>query len=126
MWLNQSSLLRCMDDYGEAERMLRMTFVSAKEGEDKALIKSCLGDLLMLYVEEERMIEARNVYTELLFGVDEEYGTSSYMSKLAKLYASEGNFVQANRCLEQGWICATDKTDSVCLYIASSELYNLT
>ena len=125
MWLNQSSLLRCMDDYGEAERMLRMTFVSAKEGEDKALIKSCLGDLLMLYVEEERMIEARNVYTELLFWVDEEYGTSSYMSKLAKLYASEGNFVQANRCLEQGWICATDKTDSVCLYIASSELYNL-
>jgi tetratricopeptide (TPR) repeat protein len=125
MWLNQSSLLRCMDDYGEAERMLRMTFALAKEGEDKALIKSCLGDLVMLCVEEERMIEARNVYTELLFWVDEDYGSSSFMSKLAKMYASEGNFLQAQKCLEQGWNFATEKTDSVSLYISSSEVYNL-
>ena len=125
MWFNQSSLLRCMNQYGEAERMLRMTFALAKEGEDKALIKSCLGDLVMLCVEEERMIEARNVYTELLFWVDEDYGSSSFMSKLAKMYASEGNFLQAQKCLEQGWNFATEKTDSVSLYISSSEVYNL-
>ena len=125
MWLNQSILLRCMNQYGEAERMLRMTFALAKEGEDKALIKSCLGDLVMLCVEEERMIEARNVYTELLFWVDEDYGSSSFMSKLAKMYASEGNFLQAQKCLEQGWNFATEKTDSVSLYISSSEVYNL-
>ena len=125
MWLNQGVLLRNMNEYDEAERLLRMALDSAKEEGDKALIKSCLGDFVMLCIEGERMLEARRIYTELLVWVDKVYGSSSFMSKLTRMYASEGDFVQAQKCLDQGWSRATDKTDSVSLYISSADLYRL-
>ena len=125
MWLNQSSLLRSMNEYGEAERLLRMTLGSAKEEEDKALIKSCLGDWMMLCIEGERMKEAQTLYAELVLMIDEDYVSSSYMGKLAQMYATEHNFILANECLEKGWRCAESKSDSVSLYMASSDVYRL-
>ena len=41
------------------------------------------------------------------------------------MYAKDLNFVLANECLEKGWKYAESKTDSVNLYIASSEVYSL-
>jgi len=125
MWLNQSSLLRSMNEYGEAERLLLMTLGSAKEEEDKALIKSCLGDWMMLCIEGERMKEAQTLYAELVLMIDEDYVSSSYMGKLAQMYATEHNFILANECLEKGWRCAESKSDSVSLYMASSDVYRL-
>jgi len=125
MWLNQSGLLRSMNEYGEAERLLRMALDSAKAGGDRTLLKSCLGDLVMLCVEQNSITQAKSFYEELKLVVDEDYGSPSFLGKLAQLYASEGDFAQAQKCLEQGWSRATDKTDSVSLYISSSEVYNL-
>ena len=125
MWLNQSSLLRSMNESGEAERLLLMTLGSAKEEEDKALIKSCLGDWMMLCIEGERMKEAQTLYAELVLMIDEDYVSSSYMGKLAQMYATEHNFILANECLEKGWRCAESKSDSVSLYMASSDVYRL-
>jgi len=125
MWLNQSSLLRSMNEYGEAERLLLMTLGSAKEEEDKALVKSCLGDWMMLCIEGERMKEAQTLYAELVLMIDEDYVSSSYMGKLAQMYATEHNFILANECLEKGWRCAESKSDSVSLYMASSDVYRL-
>ena len=125
MWLNQSSLLRSMNESGEAERLLRMTLGSAKEEEDKALIKSCLGDWMMLCIEGERMKEAQTLYAELVLMIDEDYVSSSYMGKLAQMYATEHNFILANECLEKGWRYAESKSDSVSLYMASSDVYRL-
>ena len=125
MWYNQSTVYRNINKYDESERLLRMTLDSAKDSGDNTLINSCMGSLLMSFVEQNRMSEARSFYEELKLLVDEDYGSSSFMGKLAQLYASEGDFVQAQKCLEQGWSRAADKTDSVSLYIASSEVYNL-
>ena len=125
MWLNQGVLLRSMNEYDEAERLLRMALDSAKEEGDKALIKSCLGDFVMLCIEEERMKEAQTLYAELVLMIDEDYVSSSYMGKLAQMYATEHNFILANECLEKGWRCAESKSDSVSLYMASSDVYRL-
>ena len=57
--------------------------------------------------------------------MDEDYGSSSFMAELAQLHASEGDFAQAKKCLEQGWSRATDKTDSVSLYISSAGLHRM-
>ena len=125
MWYNQSTICRNMNWYDESERLLLMTLSSAKEEEDNSLVKLCLGDLVMSFVEQNRMSEARSFYEELELLVDEDYGSPSFLGKLAQLYASEGDFAQAPKCLEQGWSRATDKTDSVSLYIASSDVYSL-
>ena len=125
MWFNQSSVYRNINKYGESERLLRMALDSAKDSGDNTLINSCMGSLVMSFVEQNRMSEAKSFYEELKLLVDEDYGSSSFMGKLALLYASKGDFVQAQKYLEQGWSRATDKTDSVSLYVASSEVYNL-
>ena len=123
MWFNQSSVYRNINKYDEAERLLRMTLDSAKEEKNNALLKSCLGDLMMLCIEEERMSEAKSFYEELKLLVDEDYGSSSFLGKLAQLYASEGDLAQAKKSLEQGWSRATDKVDSVSLYISAANLH---
>ena len=123
MWFNQSSIYRNINKYDEAERLLRMTLDSAKEEKNNALLKSCLGNLMMLCIEEERMSEAKSFYEELKLLVDEDYGSSSFLGKLAQLYASEGDLAQAKKSLEQGWSRAADKVDSVSLYISSANLH---
>ena len=125
MWFNQSSVYRNINKYDESERLLRMALDSAKNNGDQTLINFCMGALVMSFVEQNRMSEAKPFYEELKLLVDEDYGSSSFLGKLAQLYASEGDFAQAQKSLEQGWSRATYKTDSISLYISSSEVYNL-
>ena len=124
MWLNQSGVYRNINRCDESERLLRMTLASAQEEEDNVLVEFCMGDLVMLYVEEERMDEAQKLYEELkeIAGVD--YGSAPFMGRLAEMYASEGQFVQAEACVEKGWERVDCCTDSINLYVASSELYS--
>ena len=125
MWYNLSSIYRNINKYDESERLLRMTLDSAKENGDNTLIGFCMGSLVMSFIEQNRMLEAKSFYEELKLVVDEDYGSPSFLGKLAQLHASEGDFVQVQKCLEQGWSRATDKTDSVSLYIASANLHQM-
>ena len=125
MWYNQSIVYRNINKYDESERLLRMTLDSAKDNGDKTLISYCMGALVMSFVEQNRMSEAKPFYEELKLLVDEDYGSPSFLGKLAQLYASEGDFVQAQKCLEQGWSRATDKVDSVSLYISAANLHRM-
>jgi hypothetical protein len=125
MWYNHSIVYRNINKYDESERLLRMTLDSAKDNGDKTLISYCMGALVMSFVEQNRMLEAKSFYEELKLLVDEDYGSSSFLAVLAQLHASEGDFTQAQKCLEQGWSRATDKTDSVSLYISSASLHQM-
>ena len=125
MWLNQSSACRNMNHNDESERLLRMTLESAREEQDKLLIKSCLGNLVMLYIKQERMPEAKDMYEkELKPLAGESYGSSSLMVALAKMYASEQDWTQAQRCVERGWERAVSRKDSVNVYLYSSAVRN--
>ena len=125
MWYNQGIVYRNINKYDESERLFRITLDSAKKDGDNTLINFCIGTLVMSFVEQNRMSEAKSFYEELKLAVDEDYGSSSFMGKLALLCASERDFVQAKKCLNQGWNRATDKTDSVSLYISSASLHHM-
>ena len=124
MWLNQSSVLRNLNRYEESERLLRMTLASAQEEEDNVLVELCMGDLVMLFIEEERMSEAWNLYEEFKPLKNDDFASAPFMGSLAEMYASEGQFVQAEACVEKGWERVDCRTDSINLYVASSELYS--
>ena len=121
MWYYQSAVCRNMNKYDESERLLQKTLPCAKEDGDEVLIKTCIGDLVMLYVELNRTTEALVLYEQstLLQG---EFGTSSFMGVLSRLYASEGNFVKANNYLKKGWERTKDRNDSINLYLSSAML----
>ena len=125
IWYNQSIVYRNINKYDESECLLRMALESAKDDGDNTLINFCMGSLVMSFVEQNRMSEAKSFYGKLKLLADEDFGSPSFMGKLAKMYATEQNYVLANEYLDNGWKCAESKSDSVSLYIASSEVYSL-
>ena len=122
MWLNQSLVYRNLNRFEESEKFLRKTLESAQEKGDNTLIKSCMGNLVLLYIEEKRMQEAQELYVALESVAGINYGSASFMGKLAQMYASKDEYVEAMALLERGWACAEERMDSVNLYISSSAL----
>ena len=126
MWFYQSTVCRNMNKYDEGERLLRKVLSSAQDEQDVDLVKSCMGNLMMLLVEQNRMVEAKELYEgELELLVDENYASSSFMGTLATMYASVGDFVKAESYLKRGWGRAMNHTDSISLYLLSSEVRDL-
>ena len=117
----QSAVCRNMNDYDGCARLLQKTLTCAKEDGNEVLIKTCIGDMVMLYVELNRTTEALVLYeqSKLMQG---EFGTSSFMGVLSRLYASEGNFVKANNYLKKGWERTKNRNDSISLYLSSAML----
>ena len=125
MWLNQGSICRNMNCNEDSERLLQMAEESARKEKDMPLIKSSLGNLVMLYVEQNRMPEAKGVYEkELKPLTGDDYGSSSFMGALAKMYASEQDWEQAQRCIEIGWQRTVNRKDSINVYLYSSSIKN--
>ena len=122
MWLNQSDVCRNMGQNAESERLSQMALLSAQKERDSTLIKSCMGSLVMMYIEEKRMQEALELYETLESVAGINYGSASFMGKLAQMYASKDEYVEALALLERGWACAEERMDSVNLYISSSSL----
>lgn len=125
MWLNQSLNYRNLREYDECEHLLKMALESAIKEDDSELLKSCFGDLIMLYVNQSRLIEAKELYEKLKVLTDFRYDSSSFMGKLAKMYALEGKLSQAMELIVEGWKQAENKTDSANLFIAAAEVYSL-
>ena len=122
MWLNQSDVCRNMGQNAESERLLQMALLSAQKEGDSTLIKSCMGSLVMMYIEEKRMQEALELYETLESVAGINYGSASFMGILAQMHASKDEYVEAMALLERGWACAEERMDSVNLYISSSAL----
>ena len=125
MWYNQSLVCRNMDQNDESERLLRMTLASAKEEKDTVLVGLCMGDLVMLCIEEERVMEAQVLYAEFELVVDEDLTSSSFLSKLSKMYLFEKDYIRAKQCVESGWKCAINRRDSINMFFASAEIMSV-
>ena len=122
IWYNQSNVCRNLNDYEESERLLRMTLAAGKEGRDSSLIRLSLGTLVMQYVEQKEMEKAISLYNELKSYIDENFGSSVFLARLAQMYLSIGNSEQVRNYIEEGWKRASNQTDSINLYLISSEI----
>ena len=122
MWLNQALVCRNLNSFDESERLLRMALNSAQKEGDNTLVKSCMGSLVMLYIEEKQMEKAQELYVTLESVAGTNYGSASFMGKIAHMYLSKKHFNQARQCLDKGWKRAKFRIDSVALYFSSAEL----
>ena len=125
MWLNQSDVCRNMEQYDESERLLRMTLESAKKEHDSSLTKLCLASLMMQYVELEQISVAKEIYQELELLIDDNYGSASFIGKIARMYISEKDYYRAKQSLDMGWKRAENRIDSVGLYFSAAELMSV-
>lgn len=122
MWLNQGSVYRSLNNYTESKRLLMKALDAGKEANDSTLIQDCLGNLVMLCVEQQKLSEASEYYSTLKSLTGSNYGTTPFMGYVAKIYVHERKFQQALEYIEKGWELATDRADSVSLYLSSSEV----
>ena len=120
MWYYQSQVYCNMNMYDESESLLQKNLASAKEEEDEVLVELCRNDLLMLYVELNRITEAHILYDEEL--KQDSSGTSFLMGALTRLCASDQNYSDARFYLEKGWELANNRNDSISLYLSSAML----
>ena len=125
MWLNQSDVCRNMEQYDESERLLQMTLESAKKEHDSSLTKLCLASLMMQYVELEQISVAKEIYQELELLIDDNYGSASFIGKIARMYISEKDYYRAKQSLDMGWKRAENRIDSVGLYFSAAELMSV-
>ena len=125
IWFNLSRTYRNMNQYDDSERWLLKALNSAKETGNRSLVKRAMGNLLMMYVEQKRILEAKELYGEMKSLVGEDYGSAPFMGRLAQMYMQDGNITQAKIYLESGWLRAETKLDSVGLYISSAEINHM-
>ena len=123
MWLNKSSVYRDMNRDDEGEELLKKVLESAKAENDATLIRSCLGDLVMLYIKQGEMKEARELYEKWESIVGLQSASSSFMAELALMYAEEGNFNQAQSFIQEGWKHVANRMDSVSLSLSSAKIH---
>ena len=122
MWRYQSQVCRNMNKFDESEWLLQKSLASAKEEEDKVLVQLCIDDLVMLYVELNRIQEVRMLYDDWIRMKQDSCGTSFFMGALARLFMTEQNFAEARCHLEKGWERAMNRKDSISLYLTSAML----
>ena len=125
IWYNQSNVCRNLNDYKECERLLQMALAAGKEGRDSSLIRLSLGTLVMQYVEQKEMEKAISLYNELKSYIDENFGSSVFLARLAQMFLSFGNLTEAEQFIKKAWSRASSRLDSIGLYIASADLYSL-
>ena len=123
MWFNQSGVYRDLNKDDEGERMLKKVLESAIAEGDNTLIGSCKGNLVMLYIKQGRMKEARVFYEKWESIVGLQSASSSFMAELAMMYAGEGDFNQAQNLIQEGWKHVANRMDSVSLSLSSAKIY---
>ena len=124
--VNQSIIYRNLNDYAMSDSLLHFVLKEAEIIENFSLQKLVLGDLVMLYIEQERFTKAMDWYEkELIPLVGEDYGSSTFMGNLAQMYAFNHNFVNVEKCVKKGWEYAENRTDSANMYIIASYIYHL-
>ena len=123
MWLNQGSIYREMNKDDEGEGMLKIVLESARSEGDDTLIKSCLGDLVMLYIKLGKMEEAHMLYEQWKSIEGAHSASSSFMAELSSMFAIKKDFIQAEVCLKQGWERVVNRIDSINLCLSTAEMY---
>ena len=119
----QSVVCRNMHKEDESERLLKKTIELTKLENDRWLVKSCLGDLVMLYIKQGKMDEARMLYEQWKSIEGVHSASSSFMAELSSMFATKKDFIQAEVCLTQGWERVVNRTDSINLCLSTAEMY---
>ena len=120
---NQSVVYRNMDNYVKSDSLLQTVLAEAIYEENHTLIDYTMGNLLMQYVEQERMQEAKYIYEKLVNQYGIENKTSSFMVSVAKIHLYENEIQNAEQLLDEAWKRAGTSNDSIDCHLAASQLY---
>ena len=119
--LNQSSVYKSMNKDTDSYHILYNTLVEAKETHQTSVIRSCLGDLIILCLNMNKQEEALSFYHELIENYSINRMSSTFFAKLGLLMAREKNVEKSQFYMNEAWKRAKNLGDSINLYYISSQ-----
>ena len=121
--MDQSSICRNLNDYAMSDSLLQLVLRKAENSENHTLMNYVMSSLVMQYVEQNRMQEAKSMYHSILakFGIEDK--TSAFLSSVVSICLSDGQYDEAERVLQLSWDKAENADDSVACHLAASEMY---
>lgn len=120
--LSQSAIYKSMNKDTDSYHILYNTLVEAKETNQTSVIRSCLGDLIMLCLNMNKQEEAVSFYNELIDHYSIERMTSSFYASLSLLMAKEKNVEKSQLYMNKAWERIKTQKDSIHLYYISSQV----
>ena len=114
--LNQSSVYKSMNKDTDSYHILYNTLVEAKETNQTSVIRSCLGDLIILCLNMNKQEEALSFYHELIENYSINRMSSTFFAKLGLLMAREKNVEKSQFYMNEAWKRAKNLGDSINLY----------
>ena len=120
---DQSGVYRNMDEYTKSDSLLQTILEEAKRMKNHTLIDYVSGNLLMQYVEQEKMYEARCLYDSLKIKYGLENKTSNFMASVVRIHLLEGEIQEAEQMLQKAWVKAKTENDSIVCHLVASQVY---
>ena len=118
--VDQSTIYRNLNDYNKSDSLLQIVLRDAEPNENASLINLVLGNLIMQYVEQGRIQEAKSIYEKLRTEYKFKNKTVDFMASVAKIYLSEGRILDAEEMLLKAWNKVETTNDSIaCFFVAS-------
>ena len=120
--LSQSTVYKSMDKETDSYHILYNALIEAKETNRTSVIRSCLGDLIMLCLDMNKQEEAVFFYNELIDHYSIERMTPSFYASLSLLMAREKNMDKSRLYMSKAWERARTPKDSIHLYYISAQV----
>ena len=123
--LSQSGIYKSMNKDTDSFHILYNILVEAKEINQTSVIRSCLGDLIILCLKMNKHQEAISFYNNLINNYSIEQMTSSLYANLSLLMAREKNMEKSQFYMNEAWKRAKNQSDSIHLYYISAQVEQL-
>ena len=124
LW-TQANVCWHMNELDECKRLYSSVLTEADYLQDTTLKWIALGELFMVYMEQDSIAKAHTLYNILDENYREQRGSAKFQSVVAEYHAQMGNCKKAELCMRQAWNLASSVQDSVSLYFTESRLYDL-
>ena len=121
--LTLSGIYRSMNKEEKSYLILKTALEESKKLNNPSLIKSCIGNLILVHIDMEQWKEASQLYQEHIKYYDFKNMTASFDAYIARLHAKNNQFKEAFFHLNTGWSKARNLQDSINLYNAESRIH---
>ncbi len=121
--LTLSGIHRNMNEEEKSYLVLKSALEESRKLDNPSLLKSCIGNLILVHIDMEQWTEASQLYQKHIKYYDFTNMTASFDAYIARLHAKNNQLKEAFYYLDTGWGKAKNLQDSINLYNAESQIH---
>lgn len=124
LW-NQANVCWQKNDYEKSIHLYTSVLSEAIQLKDSNLEEIALGELFMIYMEQDSIQKAHNIYNKLENNYELQNTSAKFWGVVAEFHAKEGKYTDIGSYLQKGWNNTKSIDDSISLYFIEAHLSNI-